>query len=160
MLVTTPFMILMVLLLCTLFIVQGPLYASWPNLVDCWFLTRTWSLTLYSRWTRFLFSLALFLFIASCFYILIKCQLASNVKSMMASRPNTNCIGVACVVVWIVDRIAKMTADRIPLQGPSKSNSKLLTWNVRRILLVVWCTHCSMEFVCGFLVVIGWRVIP
>ena len=154
------FFIVMVPLFRTSRIFQGPLYASWPNLVERLFLTSTVSLTLYSCLILLLFSAWLFLWIAACFRCLINCQLASNVKFMIASRPNTSCIGVACMVVWTVDRIAKITADRIPFHGSSSSSWDLFTWNVRRILLIVWWACSSMELACGLRLVIGLRVIP
>ena len=42
------------------------------------------------------------------------CQSARNFTLWMASLPNTNCMGVARVVVCAVARIAKPTASRIP----------------------------------------------
>jgi len=38
----------------------------------------------------------------------------------MASRPNTNCVGVACVVVWTTDR----TAERTALSRPSNPKTQ------------------------------------
>ena len=59
--------------------------------------------------------LALLWLIKCCLRFLIRCQLASNVKFVIASHPNTNCIGVACVVVWTVDCIVRMTTELILL---------------------------------------------
>ena len=134
--VTTPLVILMVQLSRTLFTVHRPLYASckfsrllvlYQNLVvDFVFVLN-----------KFTIFISIILFIASCFHILIRFQLALNVRFMMASCPNTNCIGVACVLVWTIDHITKMTAERILLQGSSRSSLEVLTWNVRRMLLII-----------------------
>eukprot|EP00957_Ditylum_brightwellii_P139526 10633834-Ditylum_brightwellii.AAC.1 len=35
----------------------------------------------------------------------------------MASLPNTNCMGVSCIVVWTVALVENLTAMRIPVQG-------------------------------------------
>ena len=96
-LMTSDLVILTVLLSCTLFTVQGPLYMSWPNLVDCWFLTKTCSLSLYLCWVHLLFYFTLFLFIASCFCILFRCQSAWNTMFMMTSCPNTNWLHWRCL---------------------------------------------------------------
>ena len=82
----------------------------------------------------FLFLVPLFLWIAASFCFLTNFQFASNVKFIITSRPNTSCIGMACMVVWTVDCIAKMIADRIPFQGSSGFSLELLTW-IHTILL-------------------------
>ena len=86
--VTAPFWILTVPLLWTSEIVHGPLYAFCPYLVDCSFFISTRSFILYSCGTHFLFSLRLLCSINRCLRVLISRQLASNVRFIIASRPN------------------------------------------------------------------------
>ena len=123
------------------------------------FLTSTVSLTLYLCCILFSFSAWLFLWIAACFCCLINCQFSLNVKFIIASRPNTSCIDMVCMVVWTVERIVKMTTDRISFHRSLSSSWDLFTQNVRRILLIVWWACSSMELACRLRAVIGLRVI-
>ena len=50
-------------------------------------------------------------------------QFASWRTLRIASRPNTNWLGVACNVVCKVARVANIVADRIPLHGSVSSMS-------------------------------------
>ncbi len=110
-------------LLFTWIIENGPVYLSEPclRLESCFIMTL--SPTSYSCGMRLAFSLLLFWRISFCLRSLIYCQSAWKEMFSRASRPNTNCVGVARLVVCTVDVTACLTALRIPFQWKSGSRS-------------------------------------
>ena len=150
---TQPLLILMVPLLFTLVILNGPVCASVPYLRLVGARRRILSFTLYSCFLRILFSLILFLQLILSFLLSMYAQLDSCVTFKIASQRNTNCIDVAHFVVCKVALVANMTAPRIPVQGSSLSNSDLWVQNVRIILPMVWWVISIIPLSCGFCVV-------
>ena len=78
-----------------------------------------------------------------------------------ASRPNTNCVGVALVVVCTIERTACRTALSTPCHDPSSGRSlRPKMARVRIISPTTWWIRSTMEFACGFRVVIIFLIIP
>ena len=85
----------------------------------------------------FLFSFALFLFIAVCFRDCVHFQSATCGMFRIASRPKTDCIGVARVVVCVALRIPQAVAERMP--GICSSHVSAFGMSNARITLpIVW----------------------
>ena len=95
-----------------------------------------------------------------CFLSRITFQLASYRVFRMASLPNTSCVGdafsVVCTVVWH----ANLAAAIMPCHGRSSSNSPKSSVNVRMMLPIVWWHRSTIEFACGFLLVMCLIFIP
>ena len=66
----------------------------------------------------------------------------------MASRPNTGCVGVACMVVCTTDLIAWRTADRTPVHLQSLRSRESRIPIMRIMLCKTWWTCLSNDGVC------------
>jgi hypothetical protein len=62
----------------------------------------------------------------------------------MASLPNTSCIGVACIVVWTMARIANATADKTPAQL-SRASRSALPRKPRVAIMTVWSIYVDLD---------------
>jgi len=95
--------------------------------------------------------------IAACLESRLQWKEALNI----ASRPNTNCVGVARAVVCTVEFIAFRHAATTPLKPRKESRSLLSLICALWIMLwsVLWYLSI-MEFACGLRLVIIFRLIP
>jgi len=145
----------------TCVILMGSKYGFEPCLRPAPALTTTTSPTLYVCGFCSVFSYLLFWRISLCFHSLMNCQSAWNETFNIASRPNTNCVGVASAVECTVEFMAFPHVARTPLKPRKESKSRLsLIWALRIMLWsVLW--HLSiMEFDCGLWLVIIFRLTP
>jgi len=106
-------------------ILMGSKYGFEPCLCPFPALTTATSPTLHVCGFRLAFSRLLFWKISLCFRSWMNCQSAWNVSFNIASRPNTNCAGVARAVVCTVEFIAFRHAARTPLKPRRESRSHL-----------------------------------
>ena len=79
---------------------------------------------------------------------------------VIASRPNTSCVGVALVVVWYVALVANIVAAKMPEKGSLGSIYFSSNLKVQITLPMVWCMRSSIELACGFQTDAGLFLIP